>query len=57
MKLEVAILIAQALLKYGPVLARELVLLFSKETFTLEDWETVFKVSTKSYEDYVKALD
>lgn len=49
-----ALLIAEALIKYGPTLARGLAELFAKPAPTLEDWEKVFKLAEKSYDDYVK---
>ena len=51
-----ALLIAEALLKYGPGLARGLAELFAKPAPTLEDWEKVFALADKRYEDYVKPL-
>ena len=51
-----ALLIAEALLKYGPGAARALATLFSKPEPTLADWEVVFKVTEKTYEDYTKSL-
>ena len=51
---DIAILIGQALIKYGPSLARELMLLFSKKEITNEDWNKIFELSEKSYNDYVK---
>jgi len=50
------LLIAEALLKYGPGLARGLADLFSKPAPTLEDWEKVFALAEKPYSDYVKPL-
>ena len=49
------LLIAKALLDYGPAVARALAEIFQKPNPTLEDWEKVFAVSEKSYEDYVKS--
>ena len=49
-----AILIAQALLKYGPAVARGIAELFEKPNPTLADWEKVFVLAEKSYDDYVK---
>lgn len=48
-------LIASALVKYGPAVARQLAGLFSKQSVTLEDWEQVFALAEKSYDDYVKS--
>jgi len=49
------LLIIEALLKYGPVLATSLVELLSKDTApTKEEWIAVFKLAEKSYEDYTK---
>ena len=47
------VFIVQALLKYGPALASALVEIFQKETPTREDWDKVFALAEKSYEDYV----
>ena len=49
-------IIAMALIKYGPELAKALLGLFQQATPpTAAQWETVFAlVKTKSYEDYVK---
>lgn len=54
MSTELIILITQALLRYGPEAARELVTLFSKPAPTLADWELVFAKAEKSYDDYTK---
>jgi hypothetical protein len=53
MEIQLAILITQALLRYGPALARELALLFSKKEITLEDWDKVFALAEKPYDSYV----
>ena len=45
------LLIVQALLKYGPSLARELVLLFQKSAPTAADWEVIFKIAETPLED------
>ena len=47
-------LIARALLRYGPEVARQLAILFGKKDVTLADWELVFAPAEKSYDDYVK---
>ncbi len=51
---QLAILIAQLLLKYGPGVAREITLLFQKKAPTAADWEKVFALAETSYDDYVK---
>ena len=45
--------IAQYAIKYGIPAAQELIKLFKKADPTVEDWEKVFDLSKKSYEDYV----
>ncbi len=50
---EIAILIAQMLVKYGPAVAREVKLLLQKKDPTLEDWEKVFALAEKPYEAYI----
>jgi hypothetical protein len=52
--METAIIIAQALIKYGPEVARQLAILFGQKEVTLADWEKVFVLAEKSYDDYVK---
>lgn len=47
-------IIAMALIKYGPSLARALVEIFQTEKPTPAQWETVFSFAEKSYDDYVK---
>ena len=54
MSMETIIIIGQALIKYGPEVARQITVLFGKKEVTLEDWEAVFKTAEKSYDDYVK---
>jgi len=55
LKDETAKFILQALIKYGPGTARELLAIFKKDVITDEDWEKVFLAAeTKSYDDYVK---
>lgn len=46
-------LILQVLLKYGPTVAREIILLFQKPAPTMEDWNKVFDLAEKSYDEYV----
>lgn len=53
MNTEVALLIGQALVKYGPTVARALAALFLKDEPTLDDWENVFALAEKPYEAYV----
>ena len=47
-------IIAMALIKYGPAMARSLVEIFQVDTPTAEQWEKVFGLAEKSYDDYVK---
>ena len=47
-------IIALALVKYGPALARALVAIFQVANPTSEQWEQVFAVAQKSYDEYVK---
>jgi hypothetical protein len=49
-------IIALALVKYGPELARALLNLLSVEAPTKEQWEAVFALAEKPYEDYVKPV-
>ena len=49
-----ALIIAEALVKYGPTLALALVDLFDKKELTRDDWLKVFQLAEKSYEDYTK---
>jgi len=49
-----ALIIAEALVKYGPTLALALVDLFQKQEITRDDWLKIFALAEKSYEDYVK---
>lgn len=44
--------IIAALIKYGPKVAREIYALFQVGTPTLADFEKVFALADKSYEDY-----
>lgn len=54
MEAQLALIIAEALVKYGPTVARAIAEIFEKKTPTLQDWEKVFALAEKSYEDYVK---
>lgn len=54
MSVDMIIVIAQALVKYGPAVARSIRDIFTKANPTIEDWEAVFALSEKSYDDYVK---
>lgn len=46
--------IVEALIKYGPGLAKELVAIFQKADPTPDDWDKVFATAlNKSYDDYV----
>ena len=49
-----AILIVQSLIKYGPEVARAIAAIFQKSDPTPAEWEAVFKLAEKSYDDYVK---
>lgn len=51
------LIIALALLQYGPGLARALVEIFRKPegTITAADWEKVFALAEKPYDEYVPA--
>lgn len=46
---EMAVLIAQLLLKYGPGIAQSVASLFEKKEHTLQDWEDIFS-KVKTYE-------
>ena len=46
-------IIALALVKYGPDLARALVEILTKPNPTKADWEKVFALADKPYEAYV----
>lgn len=46
------ILIAEALLKYGPGVARGIAAIFAKETHTVEDWDKIFQLAETPYEAY-----
>lgn len=50
-------IIAMALVKYGPTLARELVNLFQVENPSIDDWNKLFALADKSYDDYVKPVE
>mgnify|MGYP001608700759 CR=1 FL=1 len=51
-----ALLIVQALLTYGPTLARELQSLFAQQRDpTQEEWDKLFALYDKSYADYIAA--
>lgn len=54
--LEIALLIGQALMKYGPDVARQIQLLFTKTNPTAADWEAVFALSEKTYDQFVAPL-
>lgn len=49
-------IIAMALVKYGPGLARELVAIFQNPAPTMDDWNKIFTLAEKPYEDYVKPI-
>jgi hypothetical protein len=50
----IAEIIAIALVKYGPALARSLADILTKPNPTRQDWDAVFALAEKSYADYVK---
>jgi len=45
-------IIASALVKYGPAVARGIAEIFNKDAPTLEDWNKVFALAERSYESY-----
>lgn len=49
-------LIATALIKYGPGVARALVEIFSHPAPTREAWEKVFAMAEKPYDAYVAPI-
>lgn len=49
-----AMLIVQALIQYGPAAAKAVKEIFETEKPTQEQWDKVFAICEKSYEDYVK---
>ena len=50
----IAALLLEALIKYGPAVAIEINALFKKTVITPEDWDRVFALCAKTYEDYTK---
>jgi hypothetical protein len=50
---QLAALIIQVLLKYGPSVAQAITEILHKQDPTLEDWNKVFALSRKTYDDYV----
>jgi hypothetical protein len=50
---DIILLIGNILLKYGPAVARAVKALFEKADPTSADWEAVFALSEKPYEDYI----
>jgi hypothetical protein len=54
MNATIAALILEALVKFGPPVARAITELFSKEVITKEDWAKVFDLAEKPYESYLK---
>ncbi len=52
MTVEIAVLIAQALIKYGPGLASQLSAIFQKADPTFADFDALF-AQVKTYEEYV----
>ena len=51
---QLAIILGTALVKYGPDVARAVAGLFQKNDPTWEEWEAVFALAEKSYDDYVR---
>ncbi len=51
---DVAILIVQALLKYGPGLAQQVSAIFQKQSPTFSDFDALFE-SVRTYESYLEA--
>ncbi len=49
-------LILEALIKFGPSVARAITDIFRKETITAADWDKVFALAEKSYESYIKPV-
>jgi hypothetical protein len=47
-------IIAMALVKYGPVLAKALLDILTAKEPTTAQWDSVFALAEKSYDDYVK---
>jgi hypothetical protein len=47
-------LVATALVKYGPALAKGLYDLFRTENPTPQQWAALFELAEKKYEDYVR---
>lgn len=52
---ELILLTAQLLLKYGPTVAQDFVILFHKGDPTLDDWKALF-AKVKTYEDYAPPI-
>ncbi len=50
--MELGVLIAGALIKYGPDIARDVAVILHKSDPTLADWEAVF-TKVKTYDEYV----
>lgn len=49
-------IILLALVKYGPGFAREVYAMFQKANPAPADWEALFKLAEKTYEDYVRPI-
>jgi hypothetical protein len=47
-------LIVELMLRYGPSLARAVQQIFQKQNPTQADWDAVFALADKSYDDYIK---
>jgi hypothetical protein len=56
MSVAIAGLILEALVKYGPTVARSINDIFKKTEITPEDWDKVFALADKSYDEYVKPV-
>jgi hypothetical protein len=46
-------LVVELLLRYGPGMARAVQQLFTKTNPTQADWDAVFALAEKSYDDYI----
>lgn len=51
--MQLAILIAQILLKFGPAVAQQFQILFSKnEAPTQDEWNKIWEITQKPWQDY-----
>jgi hypothetical protein len=53
MNAQIAVLVLEALVKFGPAAARAITDLFRKDTISSDDWNKVFDLAEKSYESYI----